>query len=93
MGKQRRIRYFDWDDRNLEHVGRHGVVQEEVEEIFVGRMYVKRSRDGRYLALGTSGTGRFLFVVFERQEGGGIRPIPARDMSPKERALFRRRSK
>jgi uncharacterized DUF497 family protein len=37
---------FDWDDDNVEHVRRHGVEPEEVEEVLDSP--ARRHRTGRY---------------------------------------------
>lgn len=93
MGRRAwRVAWFDWDDANREHVGRHGVEETEVEEVFRGRLYLRRVRHG-YTVLGVSATGRRLFVVVARREGGGVRPITARDMTLSERRLFERRAR
>jgi hypothetical protein len=43
---------FDGDDANEEHIAQHGVTPGEAEEVFRGRVYIKRSRHGRYFVLG-----------------------------------------
>jgi uncharacterized DUF497 family protein len=70
---------------------RHGVEEMEVEEVFRGRLYVRKVRHG-YTVLGATATGRRLFVVAARLEAGGIRPITARDMNPSDRRLFERKA-
>jgi hypothetical protein len=65
----------------------------EAEEVFLGRLYVRRTRLGRYLVLGRAGTGRLLFVIVERKPGGVIRVVTARDMDASERRLYERRRK
>lgn len=86
-----RITLFDWDDGNLEHIAEHGVESGEVEEIFRGRLYVRRVRE-RHIVLGASATGRRLFTVVVRLPGRVLRVITARDMSDTERRLFERRA-
>jgi len=60
--------------------------------MFRGRLYVRKVRHG-YAVLGATATGRRLFAVVARLEGGGLRPITARDMNPSERRLFERRAR
>lgn len=84
---------FEWDEGNEAHLARHGVTPPEAEEIFFGRLYLKRSRRGRYLVLGRSGGGRYLALIVERREGGRVRVVTARDMSERERRLYGRRRK
>lgn len=85
-----KIRYFEWDDDNEDHIARHGVETDEVEEVFVDRHRLYRSREGRYVAMGRSAAGRYLFVVFEKRESGTIRVTTARNMSEKEKKHFKR---
>lgn len=87
-----RVQRFEWDEGNSEHVAEHGVEEIEVEEVFRGRLYVRRAK-GRYIVLGATATGRRLFVVVEKKPGGWVRPITARDMNLSERRLFERRAR
>ena len=87
-----RTAWFNWDDGNAFHVARHGVEATEVEEVFRGRLYIRRVRHG-YTVLGATATGRQLFVVVARLEGGGLRPITVRDMTTPERRLFEKRAR
>jgi uncharacterized DUF497 family protein len=84
-----RVSRFEWDDWNVEHIARHGVSPDEAEEVFNGRHMVKRVREGRYLALGKTQEGRYLFVVYD-QKKNRIRVATARDMEEKERQLYKR---
>jgi hypothetical protein len=85
-----RIAAFEWDDGNLSHIARHRVDADEVEEAFLGRQRLYRTKEGRHILLGRSGTGRYLFVVFE-YSSGTARPITARDMTDSEKRLYRRK--
>lgn len=87
-----RIRAFEWDTANEEHVARHGITPQEIEEVFRDRVYIKHSRSGRYYVAGRSGTGRQLILIVEKA-GSAIRVITARDMDRQERRLYRKRSK
>ena len=82
---------FDWDEANIEHIGRHRFTPGDVEEVFEGRFKVRRSRDGYYVALGSKLGGRLAYVVFQRLPGRLIRTITARDMDDRERRMFRRK--
>lgn len=82
---------FEWDDANREHVARHRVDSEEVEEAFAGKHHVFKSRYARYALLGRSAIGRYLFVVFEYKGAGVARTITARDMTLEETRLYWRK--
>jgi uncharacterized DUF497 family protein len=85
---------FDWDGANVEHIARHGVTPEEVEEALSDEMLLfldARSRgERRWLVIGVSSTGRMLSVVFTRR-GRNIRIVTARDADQRERRAYRRR--
>jgi len=83
-----KIKSFEWDDANVAHVGRHGVSPDEAEEVFIGSPKVFKSRLGRYVALGKSFFGRYLFVVFDFIGKKTARVITARNMTQKEKRLF-----
>jgi uncharacterized DUF497 family protein len=87
-----RIDRFEWDRTNRSHLARHKVMPEEAEEVFIGPLYLRRSRSGRYLAYGRTLGGRYLIVVFELF-GTTVRVITARDMTESEKSLYRRRAK
>lgn len=89
----RAIRGFAWDNENVAHITRHGVLSREVEEVLVGECLVLRGPDGRYLAYGRTAGGRFLFVVYVPRSAGYVRVLTARDMTDREKRLYRRRRK
>jgi len=85
-----RISGFLWDDENTDHIGRHNVTTDEVEEAIAGKPLVLRGRDSRYLAYGRTQDGRWLFAVYVRRPRGLIRILTARDMTEAEQRLYRR---
>ncbi len=58
---------FDWDEANIGHVDRHGVLPEEAEQVILngpvdlGLEIV--AGEERFLSLGATGGGRVLLVV------------------------------
>ncbi|MBI4565894.1 MAG: BrnT family toxin [Planctomycetes bacterium] len=85
-----RVREFDWDEANEEHIARHGITPQEAEEVFRGRVLLRRARSGRYYASGQSGRGRYLALIVERRADRVVRVITARDMDDQERRFYRR---
>ncbi|MCZ2110237.1 MAG: BrnT family toxin [Dehalococcoidia bacterium] len=87
---------FEWDEHNIEHVGRHGLVPAEVEQAMAdpGRrqLSVRQPRDGerRYGLIGKIESGRMISVIFVRRNRG-IRVITARDADASERRSYRTR--
>jgi uncharacterized DUF497 family protein len=84
---------IDWDEESIDHIWRHHVELEEVEETLQGRYIFRRGREGTYYILGRSVSGRHLFIVLGRKESGSYRVVTARDMSLAERQWFRRKVK
>ena len=80
-----------WDEANIEHIARHDVSPEEVEQACRIQPKVRRGRCGRYLVLGRTAEGRYLLVVLAYLGRGEARPITARGMDRKERAIYRRK--
>ncbi len=86
---------FDWDEGNARKNDKHGVSKAEVEQVFLNKPLLltgdrKHSqRQRRSHALGRTDMDRRLHVTFtERGNGTLIRPISARPMSRKERAVY-----
>lgn len=86
---------FDWDAGNERKNEKHGVSKAEVEQVFLNTPLLlagdaKHSRrERRFHALGRTDEDRRLHVTFtERGKGTLIRPISARPMSRKERAVY-----
>lgn len=90
---------FEWDKNNSEKIWlRHRVSPSESEQIFFNLPLVaaaaeKYSEKGnRYYALGHTDANRKLFVVFTVRTKN-IRIISARDMSRKERKVYKSHEK
>lgn len=87
---------FQWDAGNAEkNWERHGVSRTECEEVFFNQPLLvvadeKHSKqEPRYFALGQTGFGRQLFVVFTIRDEF-VRVISARPMSRRERKIYER---
>jgi uncharacterized DUF497 family protein len=86
---------FDWDDGNARKNEKHSVTQSEVEQVFLNTPLLLADDPGhshrvpRFHALGRTDLERRLHVTFTQRGGGTlIRPISARPMSRKERAVY-----
>jgi uncharacterized protein len=84
------ITQLHWDDWNLAHIARHGVVPEEVEQSLKDEMALfLKARQGRVMVLGRAGARLIATVLNEQETEGLFYVITARDMSKKERAYYR----
>ena len=90
-----RIVAFEWDEGNAGKNAKHGVTDEEAQEVFApGRFFVvddiKHSQgERRFHAYGTTSIGRKLHITFTlRQDGTLVRVISARPMRRDERTFY-----
>lgn len=60
-----RVNRLDWNDNRREHIARHKVSVEEVEDIAFGKHYAIRTKQGRYRLIGQTEEGRYLVVILE----------------------------
>lgn len=89
VGGNHRLPEFEWDEYNEEKLlDRHNVSAYEVEQCF-GNLHTKR-RDGNALVmLGKTDNDRLLLLVYEQKPNGVVRVYSARDMTEKERRVYR----
>lgn len=79
---------LDWDNWNREHISKHKVTIDEVEEAYQSKTNESKSYYGRKIILGKTKRARLLTIVvsFEKQEDPYV--VSARDMSKKERRIY-----
>jgi len=83
---------FEWDQGNRSKCLKHGVSANEIESLFLQPVMILPGREHsstetRFKAIGESGAGRHIFLVFTIREKKGqryIRPISASYMHSKE---------
>ncbi|HAG09606.1 MAG TPA: hypothetical protein DCK87_08625 [Desulfotomaculum sp.] len=89
-----------WNEDIIEHITRHNVTPEEVEEVCFGNPLILKSKQSTkglntlYYAMGRTDSGRHLFNVFTYFQRGRAMLITARDMDDMEqveRKYYRRR--
>ncbi len=84
------VRWWIWDDSNRAHIARHGVYEDEAEEVAETATRTEAVQAGKLLAWGKTAEGRYLLVVYairSRQRGY---VITARDMTAKEKKRLHR---
>jgi len=88
------IREFEWDDNNIEHIARHDVFPDEVENVaFDDDPWIRKGRKGTRYMLGYTVAGRYLFVVYVLKGKGIARVITSMDMDDKTKKLYKKRGK
>jgi len=83
---------FEWDKGNIDHCRKHGVSRGEIEDLFTRPVTIlpdhgHSQNERRYRAIGRTGEGRAVFLVFTMREREGrryIRPVSARYMHREE---------
>jgi uncharacterized DUF497 family protein len=88
-----KIGNITWDDDTADHISRHAVSPEEVEEVLFNDSdlpRIMRGKENRYLAYGKTNAGRFLLVVMIIANRK-TRIITARDMTDGEKKFYRRK--
>jgi uncharacterized DUF497 family protein len=87
-----KIHEIIWPEDRIDHIARHNVTPEEVEEVCFSRPLVQRAKfEGHnpvYYVLGKTASGRYLFcVVIQFPDDKGY-PVTARPMTRKEKRRF-----
>jgi uncharacterized DUF497 family protein len=85
-----------WTDGSIEHIARHGIKPEEVEEVCFNEHdtpFIRSGRGNLHYVFGKTYAGRFLFVVVRFIRQGEIKIITARDMNTWEKNYFKKRGK
>jgi len=89
------VRGLVWNDWNVEHIARHNVTPQEVEEACLAGGLVLRGKKGRLVFIAPTRAGAVLAVVLdpEPEEEGIYYPVTGRPASRKERRLYEARKK
>lgn len=88
-----RIPELLFDEWNEEHILRHNVIPEEVDEVCRNRPLVSKTRQERLRVIGQTEDGRYLVVILAAKGKGVYYPITARDATQTERRLYQRKRK
>ncbi|MGO1056684.1 hypothetical protein [Crossiella sp. CA198] len=88
------MREICWTEDAEEHIARHNVSPGEVEEVVYTRpRWVTSGRDGTTLIYGRTDAGRYLLVVLGKAMAGGHYVVTTRELTEKERRIFRNKAR
>lgn len=81
-----------WNRENINHIAQHRVIPDEVEKVVFSHHCLRRKGRGSkiYYILGTTDSGRYLFIVLRDLGKGVAKIITARDMNNSEKKLYLR---
>ena len=89
MARTVHITDIAWDEGSIRHIARHHVTVKEVEEVcFHAKSFVFR-RGERYIILGQTEAGRYLFVAVDQVKIYKGKVITAREMDDGERRRYK----
>jgi uncharacterized protein len=81
-----------WTEEAEAHIARHGVTLSEVEQATERPFWTYAGRDGTTVLLGATHNGRHLVIVLADALDGRCYVATARDMTPAERRVFKRKA-
>ncbi|GLY04984.1 hypothetical protein [Actinoplanes sp. NBRC 101535] len=83
-----------WTDDSVDHIAKHNVTPDEVEEVLYGRPRLPlQGREGTRLVFGQTYAGRYLLVVTAKSGRDQRYIVTARDMNDRERQQFQRKGR
>lgn len=85
---------FRWDSANIDHIARHNLEPEDVEEALldpngINAAAYNTGSERRYGFIGATETGRILYVLYT-ERGGELRVVTARDTDASQKRRYRR---
>ncbi|WP_089724221.1 DUF4258 domain-containing protein [Candidatus Thiosymbion oneisti] len=88
------IRFYKDPQTDLPHIYEHGVTEDEVNEILLGRGEDLPAKQASHMKLGQTRAGRYLQIIYvPDEEPGSVFVITAYELQTKAKAAFRRRQR
>ena len=82
-----------WDEWNLNHIKKHKVYKNEVEEAFYSKVYEGEIYSRRKIIFGKTNKGRLLIIIISFLKQKNPYVVSARDMNKKERRIYYEKTK
>lgn len=86
------VRKVRWTEDRVDHIARHSVTPQQVEDVLFGRPVFAQDdpNDGSAMALGGTSAGRSRFIAVLREDWRGLTfPLTARSMTEREKRIYR----
>ncbi len=88
------LRSITWSQESEDHIARHGVMPNEVEEVFYGRPRLTvRGRGETTEVYGQTYAGRYMQIVYRIGLTNDVDIVTARQMTTNEQQIFRQKSR
>jgi len=88
------IRFYNDPETDLPHIYEHGVTEDEVNEVLLGRGEDLPAKRGSRMKLGQTQAGRYLQVIYVPDEDpDSLFVITAYELRGKAKAAYRRRQR
>lgn len=81
-----KIERLVWDEWNKEHIKKHQVTQQEIEEAILKIVAHRKGYSGRTILIGRSGK-RIVSIIVSKERRNAYYVVTARDADKKERRL------
>lgn len=84
---------FRWNEWNIDHIAKHGVDPDDAEFAILHAVtpYPSRHYDEKWIVWGQDSSGRYLQVIFIRDDDDTVYVIHARPLDDREKRRLRRR--
>jgi uncharacterized DUF497 family protein len=84
---------FRWNDRNVEHLGKHGISATEAQFIVnhARRPFPEMIGEGKRYVAGQTANGRYVQVIYVIDPDGTAYVIHARPLNAADKRKYRRR--
>ncbi|OGM32097.1 hypothetical protein A2803_00845 [Candidatus Woesebacteria bacterium RIFCSPHIGHO2_01_FULL_44_21] len=86
------VKKLIWDGWNIEHIARHNVTKDEVEELCTYQPIVEKGYGGRIRLIGPTNSGRMLGIVLAPKSDKIYYVVTARPASRKERKAYEQKN-
>lgn len=79
------IKNLIWDEWNIEHIARHNVKPQEVEQVCASKHLLNKWKREIYRVIGQTTTGRYLTIFLAPRSRQNYYPVTARDSTLREK--------
>lgn len=83
------IKNLIWDERNIEHIARHGVKPGELEQVCQGKHFANKWKNKTYRVIGKTADGRYITMFLAPRSNNSYYPVTARDSTLKEKRTYK----